>query len=115
MSSVASDLSPYYLAKARDNVRYWKQQRAGEQLLGGWRDTGKDTALGRLLESGHKVWNTVFGAIDLGLSCIFGRFVRGSAVLGTAESSRAAAGWRIGEAYISRVWDRISYGSLVMV
>jgi hypothetical protein len=40
MPSVASDLSPYYLAKARDNALYWKAQRAADKQLGGYQDTG---------------------------------------------------------------------------
>jgi hypothetical protein len=41
MPTVASDLSPYYLAKARDNALYWKSQRAADKQLGGYQDTGE--------------------------------------------------------------------------
>jgi hypothetical protein len=40
MSTIASDLSPFYLAKARDNVNYWKQERAARLDLGGPEGTG---------------------------------------------------------------------------
>lgn len=36
MSTVVSDLSPYYLAKARENIKYWKSQRVAPAVdLGG--------------------------------------------------------------------------------
>lgn len=40
MSTVASDLSPFYLSKARDNVKYWKSMRAPSLDLGGTDKTG---------------------------------------------------------------------------
>ncbi|KAF8057919.1 Scube3 [Scenedesmus sp. PABB004] len=42
MSSVAADLSPFYLAKARDNVAAWKAQRAPGLDLGGADGTGTE-------------------------------------------------------------------------
>lgn len=40
LSTIASDLSPFYLAKARDNINYWKSQRAAQLQLGGPDGTG---------------------------------------------------------------------------
>lgn len=40
MSTIAADLSPYYLARARENVRYWKSCRAQDRDLGGVDGTG---------------------------------------------------------------------------
>lgn len=40
MSTIASDLSPFYLTKARDNVKYWKSRRAASLDLGGTDKTG---------------------------------------------------------------------------
>lgn len=40
MSTIASDLSPFYLSKARDNVKYWKSMRAPSLDLGGTDKTG---------------------------------------------------------------------------
>jgi hypothetical protein len=40
MRTIASDLSPFYLARARDNVAYWKGQRASGLQLGRTDDTG---------------------------------------------------------------------------
>lgn len=40
LNTIASDLSPFYLAKARDNIRYWKSQRAAQLDLGGPEGTG---------------------------------------------------------------------------
>lgn len=43
MRTTASDLSPFYLAQARANVRYWKSMRAAERDdLGGTDGTGTD-------------------------------------------------------------------------
>eukprot|EP00775_Hariotina_reticulata_P007520 gene7520-7731_t len=42
MRTIASDLSPFYLARARDNVAYWKRQRAPGLQLGRTDDTGTD-------------------------------------------------------------------------
>eukprot|EP00878_Enallax_costatus_P019970 GHUV01021087.1.p1 GENE.GHUV01021087.1~~GHUV01021087.1.p1 ORF type:complete len:502 (+),score=114.24 GHUV01021087.1:180-1685(+) len=42
MSTIASDLSPFYLSKARDNVKYWKSMRAASLDLGGTDKTGTD-------------------------------------------------------------------------
>jgi hypothetical protein len=41
LKTVASDLSPFYLAKARENVNYWKSQRAAQLDLGGPEGTGE--------------------------------------------------------------------------
>jgi hypothetical protein len=41
LNTIASDLSPFYLAKARDNVNYWKSQRAAQLNLGGPEGTGQ--------------------------------------------------------------------------
>lgn len=35
-----SDLSPFYLQQARDNMRYWKRLRAPDAQLGGVDGTG---------------------------------------------------------------------------
>ena len=40
MPLTVSDLSPYYLAAARDNLRYWKRMRAPGADLGGADGTG---------------------------------------------------------------------------
>jgi ubiquinone/menaquinone biosynthesis C-methylase UbiE len=40
MPTVCSDLSPFYLAKARENCGYWARQRAGGRSLGGVDGTG---------------------------------------------------------------------------
>jgi ubiquinone/menaquinone biosynthesis C-methylase UbiE len=40
MCTVVVDLSPFFLAKARENLRYWKQQRAAQLDLGGTDGTG---------------------------------------------------------------------------
>ncbi|MEW5300842.1 MAG: hypothetical protein WDW36_003742 [Sanguina aurantia] len=40
MPSVCSDLSPFYLAKARSNLSYWKRMRQTDSSLGGADDTG---------------------------------------------------------------------------
>eukprot|EP00879_Flechtneria_rotunda_P014865 GHRR01015532.1.p1 GENE.GHRR01015532.1~~GHRR01015532.1.p1 ORF type:complete len:444 (+),score=155.17 GHRR01015532.1:980-2311(+) len=42
LRTIASDLSPFYLARARDNVNYWKRQRAAELDLGGKDNTGTE-------------------------------------------------------------------------
>lgn len=42
MPTVASDLSPYYLANARDNVRYWKRLRAPGLNMGGEDGSGTE-------------------------------------------------------------------------
>lgn len=41
MSTICADLSPFYLARARDNVAYWKSQRAPALDLGGMDGTGE--------------------------------------------------------------------------
>lgn len=41
LNTIASDLSTFYLAKARDNIRYWKSQRAAQLDLGGPEGTGE--------------------------------------------------------------------------
>lgn len=41
LNTIASDLSPFYLAKARDNIRYWKSQRAAQLDLAGSEGTGE--------------------------------------------------------------------------
>lgn len=35
MDTICADLSPFYLARARSNVRYWKSQKAPSLELGG--------------------------------------------------------------------------------
>lgn len=40
MQTIASDLSPFYLARARDNLSYWRNQRAPGADLGGTDGTG---------------------------------------------------------------------------
>jgi hypothetical protein len=40
MSTIAADLSPFYLARARANMAYWKRQRAPALELGGMDGTG---------------------------------------------------------------------------
>lgn len=42
MKTVVSDLSPFYLARARENVSYWKRTRQPGRSLGGVDDTGTE-------------------------------------------------------------------------
>eukprot|EP00198_Chlamydomonas_reinhardtii_P006153 XP_001695489.1 predicted protein [Chlamydomonas reinhardtii] len=42
MRTVCSDLSPFYLARARNNVRYWRRLRAPGRFLGGVDETGTE-------------------------------------------------------------------------
>ena len=42
MPSVVSDLSPFYLARARDNLRYWKSVRQPGRQLSGVDGSGAD-------------------------------------------------------------------------
>lgn len=51
LNTIASDLSPFYLAKARDNVNYWKSQRAARLNLGGPEGTGASNRLSYLLSA----------------------------------------------------------------
>jgi hypothetical protein len=41
MSTICADLSPFYLARARSNMAYWKRQRAPALNLGGMDGTGQ--------------------------------------------------------------------------
>jgi hypothetical protein len=41
MSTICADLSPFYLARARSNMAYWKRQRAPALDLGGMDGTGQ--------------------------------------------------------------------------
>ncbi len=40
MSTVVSDLSPFYLERARANMRYWRDSRMAGRDLGGTDGTG---------------------------------------------------------------------------
>lgn len=40
LPTTVSDLSPFYLARARDNLKYWKQMRQPGSYLGGSEDMG---------------------------------------------------------------------------
>ncbi|KXZ46713.1 hypothetical protein GPECTOR_41g677 [Gonium pectorale] len=42
LPSVVSDLSPFYLARARSNLRYWRSLRQPSRQLGGVDDTGTE-------------------------------------------------------------------------
>eukprot|EP00198_Chlamydomonas_reinhardtii_P006152 XP_001695488.1 menaquinone biosynthesis methyltransferase UbiE/COQ5 [Chlamydomonas reinhardtii] len=42
MRTVCSDLSPFYLARARNNMRYWRRLRARGRFLGGVDETGTE-------------------------------------------------------------------------
>ncbi|KAG2447856.1 hypothetical protein HYH02_007312 [Chlamydomonas schloesseri] len=42
MRTVCSDLSPFYLARARNNLRYWRRLRAPGRSLGGVDETGTE-------------------------------------------------------------------------
>lgn len=42
MSTIASDLSPFYLEAARGNIQYWQRLRARGKDLGGWKGTGTE-------------------------------------------------------------------------
>ncbi|KAG2430118.1 hypothetical protein HXX76_010217 [Chlamydomonas incerta] len=42
MRTVCSDLSPFYLARARNNMRYWRSLRAPGRSLGGVDETGTE-------------------------------------------------------------------------
>lgn len=41
LNTIANDLSPFYLAKARENINYWKSQQAPGANLGGADGTGE--------------------------------------------------------------------------
>jgi hypothetical protein len=63
MRSVVSDLSPFYLARARDNLAYWRSLRQPGRQLGGVDGNGVDfqQAAAEAIDSPDQAFDVVGG------------------------------------------------------